>query len=492
MIREKESDHQSPRQMNDNSEMLSPIQIFPRRPLLVKEASRRSVVKSDSLDKLRGELDYFKQAAPQALATPAEWRKEDDCDVPPCEIVFDASVEFEEGDSDLESLAGGSCDSLVGSCSGNGFLSSSEEGDEEDDDDSTEASAAQDEEPPVVQDISDAELTRQLRAIQVNPCPSRVQGICQHWHALCTQSAGKEAPFATRLMHQEGMEALLDAMILQKDSAEVQEAICWVLGALVFEDEMFKDWFGECSGIQSVLKAMKSFPENAWVQEAACAALQCLTYNHKPSQVLLHQVGGLPEILTAMNLHPTAAAVQEQGCAALANLAGNNDIRQSMLESKPAILLALQTHSEVAGVQEYGISALGNVADGDRECIQVVSSAMTTHSSNSAVLEFCLQALQNFMDCDQEAAELVASLDLHPTNNPPTLACWIRDTISQHPPLKETGTKLLQILDRNPPTIATNDPFVTPTTSTRKAIQSSIASPKEVVTAFVNLSLLPN
>ncbi|CAB9517740.1 armadillo repeat containing 6 [Seminavis robusta] len=241
-----------------------------------------------------------------------------------------------------------------------------------------------------------SELQWQISLLQRNPFPTRVIQMCHKWHSAAVDSA----EFCSRVVLNGGIEALLDAMVLQKDVPEVQEAACRVLGALVYNHENHKEWLAESDGLAAILGAMRLHSKDADVQEAACGALHNFVFDHEPSQLLAAQSGAVTAVVNAMDAHCSDPGVQELGCAALANIAchTNPDILRSIVlqGGLGSVLSAMEEHVQDDGVQESACAALSNLIhhDASREEIMAgvqykeisaVLGAMNHHASNVGV-----------------------------------------------------------------------------------------------------------
>jgi hypothetical protein len=151
-----------------------------------------------------------------------------------------------------------------------------------------------------------------------------------------------------------GIEQIMRAMELHRDSALVQRSAMDALWNLSFDDEAV-DRVASGSGIERITIAMEQHASIAELQGAACAVFLNLSVR-ADKRTRLSQAGALDLIFKAMERHASNEEVLEQGCQALYMLAYDQEFRPLVLAAKgrDAAVLAASHNNGAGRARKWG------------------------------------------------------------------------------------------------------------------------------------------
>lgn len=103
------------------------------------------------------------------------------------------------------------------------------------------------------------------------------------------------------------------------------EEECYLLAYWALADNYNKAVICAMNGVEAVLEAMLIFPNAPGLQECGCMVLGNLARGSPCHARTVERAGGVEQLLLAAQLHPSSVAVQSAVCAAFQNILKFND-----------------------------------------------------------------------------------------------------------------------------------------------------------------------
>ena len=154
---------------------------------------------------------------------------------------------------------------------------------------------------------------------------------------------------------------IIDMMVENRSSGEVQEAGCLKLAKLTVNDDAENKAVVAKGGIEAVVKAMGAHALRGTLQEIGCLMLWMFAMLDE-NQAVVAAKGGIEAVVGAMRAHGSIADLQFKACLTLLSIAWSDPKLQSQVCSAGAIPLvekALRAFPSEAKLQQNGKQLLG-------------------------------------------------------------------------------------------------------------------------------------
>lgn len=163
----------------------------------------------------------------------------------------------------------------------------------------------------------------------------------------------------------DGMERILNAMMVNIDRADVQEAGCDLLWSLAFNSAKVKEIIGKYGGTTVLVRGLKRHAKSADFLKSACGALSNLCQS-KMNQHGFSSHGGIQPLVGAINIHQQNSKLLPFIFDALASLIVGNEENAKMMSTQDGITLVLSTLAKLKNntdVVKSGCHALAILSD---------------------------------------------------------------------------------------------------------------------------------
>ncbi|CAM9748329.1 unnamed protein product, partial [Ectocarpus fasciculatus] len=163
----------------------------------------------------------------------------------------------------------------------------------------------------------------------------------------------------------DGMERILNAMMVNIDKADVQEAGCDLLWSLAFNSTKVKEIIGKYGGTTVLVRGLKRHSKSADFLKSACGALSNLCQS-KMNQHGFSSHGGILPLVAAINFHQLNSKLLPFIFDALASLIVGNEENAKMMSSQDGVTLVLATLAKLKSntdVVKSGCHALAILSD---------------------------------------------------------------------------------------------------------------------------------
>ena len=163
----------------------------------------------------------------------------------------------------------------------------------------------------------------------------------------------------------DGMERILNAMMINIDKPDVQEAGCDLLWSLAFSSSKVKEVIGKYGGTTVLVRGLKRHSKSADFLKSACGALSNLCQS-KMNQHGFSSHGGIQPLVGAISFHQQNYKLLPFIFDALASLIVGNEENAKMMSVQDGITLILSTLAKLrthTDVVKSGCHALAILSD---------------------------------------------------------------------------------------------------------------------------------
>lgn len=199
-----------------------------------------------------------------------------------------------------------------------------------------------------------------LRRMEMNSTQAEAMKTCFGILAIMSREENNKT-----LIAKEGMEIILNVMVIHIDRSDVQEAGCDLLWSLAFNSQPVKEIIAKFSGTTVLVRALKRHSRSSDFLKSACGALSNICQIHANQEGVADQ-GGLQAIVGSIHIHQGNGKLLPFIFDAVASIIVNNEENArsvSALGLIPVLVASLSRHKSNAEVAKSGSHTLAILSD---------------------------------------------------------------------------------------------------------------------------------